>query len=115
MGGEKKRNGCLPVIVIGLFLFIVVPSVAGKNSKTSTDSTSSQTANVQINTSDSSTNNGKVNTENLNKEINEQADNSSDEITKEVNQVVYDSGEIKITYTGYTAEKAFSSAKIKVK
>ncbi|MBR1591722.1 MAG: hypothetical protein IJ666_01780 [Ruminococcus sp.] len=42
----------------------------------------------------------------------EYSDNSSDEISKEENQTVYDDGQIKITYTGYTAEKTFSSAKM---
>lgn len=88
---EKKKHGCLTAI--GVFAIIaVLGGVIGSSGGSKK--------------SDKSKAEGKVKTTQNNEA-------STDEnLKKEVNEVVYDNGDIKITYTGYEAEKLFKSAKL---
>ena len=96
---EKKKHGCLSVIggLAIVFVLIGIITSSGNNKK-----------------SDDSKNDGKVNTTQTERSDNGQTNKdkaSTDETLKEnVNEVVFDNGEVKITYTGYEAEALFKSA-----
>lgn len=96
---EKKKHGCLSVIggLAIVFVLIGIITSSGNNKK-----------------SDDSKNDGKVNTTQTERSDNGHTNKdkaSTDETLKEnVNEVVFDNGEVKITYTGYEAEALFKSA-----
>ncbi|MBR1423195.1 MAG: hypothetical protein IJ571_07135 [Ruminococcus sp.] len=105
MAKEKnKKKGCL-IAVIAVVVIGVIAAAAGGGKKKD-DSSSQSNGKVSVSSSTSSENQGKVNTDKESKS----AENG--DVSEEANDVIYDDGGIKITYTGYTASKMFTSASL---
>ncbi len=100
----RKKKGCLGSVVVIVVIDIVIGAVSGSSGdkKKSTDENNGK---VSVSSSSTSTNNGTVKTGD---------DNGEDdgEVSEEANQVIYDDGDVTITYTGYSAAELFKSATI---
>lgn len=93
-----KKKGCISGTIGIVAVIAIVCAIAGSGGKD--DSSSKSDGKVSVSSNSSSAE--KVSVGN--------SGNSEEEIKEEVNEVVFDDGGIKITYTGYKAAKLFESA-----
>ena len=125
--------GCLSIILLFVFMFIFgsLMSSAGRSSSAPSDTTARTTTAAATRATAASTaqtttaaqtvqgfdpaygDGEEIPTDDIPPErsVTEQADG---EIVDNTNKVIYDDGKITLTYKGYTAEKLFSGAKIKL-
>ncbi|MDD6085691.1 MAG: zinc ribbon domain-containing protein [Oscillospiraceae bacterium] len=108
---KKKKHGCLIGILVFVLIIvlIVIISVVGSSGKKQKDN---GTVSVNSTASEENSNSVEINTKSENESVDDGENVERGDVSKEENQVIYDADQVKITYTGYTAAKLFTSASL---